>query len=239
MAASLDFNRARSATVPATIACCVRLDEALTERSACGAAAISLGEVCCSPGSVVCSIAGGHDPASGGNPAASLPSARCPGRLHQLGALGLAVSRCAASNTRSNQRRRRDAGSYAGGQIWFDVNSLINETFGTSSGIQVGAAYLVVGTHEFVGATHLLTLTSQGYAAAAHGYCLPGSHRRQRCRGGVDVLHAFGQWRPDGSGRRRVLPEQRLRPSDSVVGGTRREHSPHHCFGPGTPGWLH
>jgi hypothetical protein len=58
--------------------------------------------------------------------------------------------------------------SYSGGQLWFAVSTLINQTFASSSEIHIGAAYWVIGTSSFVGGTHLLTLTSQGYVAAAH-----------------------------------------------------------------------
>ena len=58
--------------------------------------------------------------------------------------------------------------SYAGGQVWFAISTLIDQTFGATSEVHVGAAYWVVGTSEFHGGTHLLTLTSQGYVAAAH-----------------------------------------------------------------------
>jgi hypothetical protein len=58
--------------------------------------------------------------------------------------------------------------SYVGGQLSFAISTLINQSFGTTSEIHVGAAYWMVGTSLFKGGTHLLTLTSQGYVAAAH-----------------------------------------------------------------------
>lgn len=58
--------------------------------------------------------------------------------------------------------------SYADGQIWFDVSTVTKETFGSNSEIHLGAAYWIVGTSRFTGAQQLLTLTSQGYVAAAH-----------------------------------------------------------------------
>ena len=59
--------------------------------------------------------------------------------------------------------------SYAGGQILFAISTLVNETFGLASEIHTGAAYWVVTPGP--GATASvpgLTLTSQGYVAAAH-----------------------------------------------------------------------
>ncbi|HVC40941.1 MAG TPA: hypothetical protein VND54_03075 [Candidatus Saccharimonadales bacterium] len=53
--------------------------------------------------------------------------------------------------------------SYSAGHLWFAVSTLIDQTFGSSNEVHVGAAYWVVGT----GSSHL-TLTSQGYVAAAH-----------------------------------------------------------------------
>jgi hypothetical protein len=58
--------------------------------------------------------------------------------------------------------------SYSGGQLWFAVSTLIKENFGSSSEVHIGAAYWVVSTSSFVGGTHLLRLSSQGYVAAAH-----------------------------------------------------------------------
>jgi hypothetical protein len=54
--------------------------------------------------------------------------------------------------------------SYSAGQLWFAISTLINQTFGASNETHVGAAYWVLGTHS----TPLVTLTSQGYVAAAH-----------------------------------------------------------------------
>jgi len=53
--------------------------------------------------------------------------------------------------------------SYSGGQLWFAISTLIDESFGSSSEIHVGAAYWVIGV-----TSHGLSLTSQGYVAAAH-----------------------------------------------------------------------
>ena len=58
--------------------------------------------------------------------------------------------------------------SYAGGQIWFAVSTLISEQFGKTSEDHMGAAYFVVSTASFKGASPTLTLTKQGYVAAAH-----------------------------------------------------------------------
>jgi hypothetical protein len=108
-------------------------------------------------------------PASAGNPCGlaaqrfgTIPlGANC-------GALGLAgVPSCPEAGLATNGDGVTQA-SYAGGQIWLAANTLINETFGTSSEIHMGAAYFVIGTSSFVGGSHLLTLTSQGYVAASH-----------------------------------------------------------------------
>lgn len=107
--------------------------------------------------------------ASGGNPCGL--AAQRLGVLDDgtnCGALGLAsVASCREQGIATNGDGVTQA-SYSGGQIWFAANTLIDETFGTSSETHVGAAYFVVGTSAFVGATHLLNLTSQGYVAAAH-----------------------------------------------------------------------
>jgi hypothetical protein len=58
--------------------------------------------------------------------------------------------------------------SYGGGNLWFSINTLVNELFGNRSEIHLGAAYFVVGTSQFTGAQQLLSLTSQGYVAASH-----------------------------------------------------------------------
>jgi hypothetical protein len=53
--------------------------------------------------------------------------------------------------------------SYSGGQLWFAISTLIDESFGSRSEIHVGAAYWVIGVTR-----HGLSLSSQGYVAAAH-----------------------------------------------------------------------
>ncbi len=58
--------------------------------------------------------------------------------------------------------------SYSDGNIWFAISTLINQMFGSSSEIHTGAAYWVVSTSSFTGATPRLTLTSQAYATDAH-----------------------------------------------------------------------
>ena len=108
-------------------------------------------------------------PASAGNPCGL--AAQRFGVLDDgtnCGALGLAsVASCPEQGIATNGDGVTQA-SYAGGQIWLAANTLINETFGARSETHVGAAYFVIGTGSFVGGSHLLTLTSQGYVAAAH-----------------------------------------------------------------------
>jgi hypothetical protein len=56
--------------------------------------------------------------------------------------------------------------SYADGQIWFGISTLINQTYASSSAIHLGIAYWVVGTSSYVGAHPTFTLTDQGYVTA-------------------------------------------------------------------------
>jgi hypothetical protein len=58
--------------------------------------------------------------------------------------------------------------SYAGGQIWFAVSTLLNERFGKSSETHSGAAYWVLNASPFDKNRSPLTISSQGYVAAAH-----------------------------------------------------------------------
>lgn len=83
-------------------------------------------------------------------------------------ALGLAAeSTCPEGGIATNGDGVTQA-SYSGGQLWFAVSTLIDETFGTTGEVHVGSAYFVVGTSGFGGSSHALNLTSQGYVAAAH-----------------------------------------------------------------------
>jgi hypothetical protein len=58
--------------------------------------------------------------------------------------------------------------SYVGGQLYFAISTLVNEVFGSKGEIHTGGAYWIVSTASSTGATPTLTLTSQGYVAAAH-----------------------------------------------------------------------
>ncbi len=108
-------------------------------------------------------------PTSTGNPCGMAPQRH--GTL-DLGtyceALGLATeSTCPEEGIATNGDGVTQA-SYSGGQLWFAVSTLISETFGANSEIHVGSAYFVVGTSGFGGSSHALSMTSQGYVAAAH-----------------------------------------------------------------------
>ena len=56
--------------------------------------------------------------------------------------------------------------SYAGGNIWFGISTLISQTLSSGSQTHLGIAYYVVGTSQFVGATPTFTLTDQAYVTA-------------------------------------------------------------------------
>ena len=108
-------------------------------------------------------------PTQAGNPCGMAPQ-----RLGTLDlgtyceALGLAAeSTCPEGGIATNGDGVTQA-SYSGGQLWFAVSTLIDETFGTTGEVHVGSAYFVVGTSGFGGSSHALNLTSQGYVAAAH-----------------------------------------------------------------------
>jgi len=58
--------------------------------------------------------------------------------------------------------------SYVGGHLYWAISTLVNEQFGSANEIHAGAAYWIVSTSSFTGATPTLTLASQGYVAAAH-----------------------------------------------------------------------
>lgn len=106
------------------------------------------------------------------------PCGMAPQRLGTIdlgtycGALGLAsIKKCPEEGIATNGDFATEA-SYAEGQIWFGTDTLIDETFGRSSEIHAGAAYWVVGTGSFTGGSGLtasgLTMTGEGYVAAAH-----------------------------------------------------------------------
>jgi hypothetical protein len=58
--------------------------------------------------------------------------------------------------------------SYANGQLWFGVQTLLNQQFSTGDETHVGAAYWVLNANPFNTGEHPLTITSQGYVSAAH-----------------------------------------------------------------------
>jgi hypothetical protein len=57
--------------------------------------------------------------------------------------------------------------SYSDHQLWTAVSTLVNQQFGNSNEIHVGAGYWVVGTSKF-DAMGTFTITSQGYVTASH-----------------------------------------------------------------------
>ncbi len=57
--------------------------------------------------------------------------------------------------------------SQAQGQVWAAMSTQVNQTFGTSSELHMGAVYWVVDTGSF-DRTGQFTITNQGYASAAH-----------------------------------------------------------------------
>jgi hypothetical protein len=107
-------------------------------------------------------------PASAGNPCGLGPQKT--GTL-DLGTycklVGAASQPCPESGLATNGDGATQA-TYSAGQIWFAVSTLISQKFGSASEIHMGAVYYVVGTKSFTGVSPTLTLTSQGYAAAAH-----------------------------------------------------------------------
>lgn len=58
--------------------------------------------------------------------------------------------------------------SYAGGQLWFGVTTLLNQQFSSGNEIHTGAAYWVLNANPFNAGRRPLTITSQGYVSAAH-----------------------------------------------------------------------
>ncbi len=57
--------------------------------------------------------------------------------------------------------------SQAQGQLWGAMSTQVNQTFGASSELHMGAVYWVVDTGSF-DRTGQFTITNQGYASAAH-----------------------------------------------------------------------
>ena len=57
--------------------------------------------------------------------------------------------------------------SQSQGQVWAAMSTQVNQTFGTSSELHMGAVYWVVNTNSF-DQTGQFTITNQGFASAAH-----------------------------------------------------------------------
>ena len=177
--------------------------------------------------------------ASNGNPCSLAPQKT--GTL-DLGTycrlVGAASQPCPESGLATNGDGATQA-TYAAGQIWFAVSTMISQKFGTASEFHMGAAYYVISTKSFTGVSPTLSLTSQGYVAAAHEDlefpALIGGSGAARSR---HVLHALREWRPDGCGPWRVLPQQRLRSRDGNLGGNRGTGHPHHGARRGASGRL-
>ncbi len=76
------------------------------------------------------------------------------------------VSSCPESGIATNGDGATQA-SYANGQLWTAVSTLITQTFGTSSEIHVGATYWAIGTN-FGDGRQSFAITNQGYVSASH-----------------------------------------------------------------------
>jgi len=171
MAATLDFNSFTFGNGPGDNRAAVFYWTGLTWLNSANCSACSLisfgGQLFTGVNSYVDS--GQACPASLGNPCGMAPQRF--GTLDlgtNCASFGLAAAQpCPEEGLATNGDGVTQA-SYDGGKVWFAVNTLINESFGASHEIHVGAAYFVVGTGAFHGGSHLLTLTSQGYVAAAH-----------------------------------------------------------------------
>ena len=89
-----------------------------------------------------------------------------------LNATGVPVTSCPENGIATNGDGFTQA-SYAGGQIWGALSTLVSQTYsggedGTPSAeTHVGAVYWVIGTHQF-DTSGLLTITSQSYVTAMH-----------------------------------------------------------------------
>jgi len=83
------------------------------------------------------------------------------------GAYGLSSdTSCPESGLATNDDGFTQA-SYASGQIWGAVSTLINQQFASSTETHIGAAYWVVGTSTF-DSSGTFSLTDQGYVTGAH-----------------------------------------------------------------------
>jgi len=89
----------------------------------------------------------------------------------ECGAAGLSVgspapASCPENGLNTNGDFMTQA-SQAQGQVWAAMSTQVNQTFGTSSELHMGAVYWVVDTGSF-DRTGQFTITNQGYASAAH-----------------------------------------------------------------------
>lgn len=89
----------------------------------------------------------------------------------ECGAAGLSTgttppASCPESGLNTNGDFMTQA-SQAQGQVWAAMSTQVNQTFGPSSELHMGAVYWVVDTGSF-DRTGQFTITNQGYASAAH-----------------------------------------------------------------------
>ena len=89
----------------------------------------------------------------------------------ECGAAGLSVgtsppASCPENGLNTNGDFMTEA-SQSQGQVWSAMSTQVNQTFGTSSELHMGAVYWVVNTDSF-DTTGQFTITNQGYVSAAH-----------------------------------------------------------------------
>jgi hypothetical protein len=87
---------------------------------------------------------------------------------HYCAKYGFASSQPCPENGLATNGDGATQATYDNGQIWFGVTTLLNEQFGAASETHAGAAYWVLNTAPFDATGRPLTITSQGYVAAAH-----------------------------------------------------------------------
>ena len=115
--------------------------------------------------------------------------------------------------------------SYADGQLWTGISTLIYQSFGGTTELHIGATYWGIDTDG-----KSISIARQGYVSAAHeesrisGDC---SHGWRHC---PNDIHVLGRW---GS-KRRLLPEHSLQDSDRWL----VRHS-NHCSRKIAPGWCY
>lgn len=76
------------------------------------------------------------------------------------------VSSCPENGIASNGDGATQA-SYANGQLWFGISTLVTQKFYSGTETHLGVAYWAVGTYNFDN-DNSLTLTTQGYITAMH-----------------------------------------------------------------------